>query len=576
MRPSWHRFSSALVLTALLAAACTSGGSDEPAAPDPGPGAVIATDAPGRAKPTYAPPEIITEPAGDWLEASCELPLEYVKRIRLGVYRGRSPEVLFVPREPNYFGGFTSTTHSGPWDYVQRVPMVFYGPGFIAENGEITLDREPTLADLAPTLAEILGTPFPEDIPGQVITEALLPAEERGIPKVVLTVVWDGGGWNVLDTWPDAWPYLAKIMEKGTSIADAVAGSSPTVTPAIHTTIGTGTFPKQHGIVDIPVRDGDEVVGAYDDITPSYLEVPTVADLYDQSVGNEALVGMFAYKPWHLGMIGHGAYMDGGDHDIAVISEKTQGDLITNPEWYSLPDYLNELPGFEEDVRAVDLDDGKLDNTWMGHEILDDPNALRHTPVWALFQTRILKAIFANEGYGADDITDLFFTNYKQIDDVGHDWNMLNPEMRDILEYSDIELKKLTRFLNSEVGREQWVMVFTADHGQAPDPIASYAWPIRIQLLQNDVAEHFGVDSDDLYQDERPVGFWLNQATLDATGITAEDISNYLIDYRLRDNLKPGEKPPAQYRDRLDEPVFAAAMPSDQMGKVWNCAKKQA
>src|SRR5918997_7212201 len=124
------------------------------------------------------------------------------------------------------------------------------------------------------------------------------------------------------------------MMEKGTSMGNAEVGSSPSVTPAVHTNLGTGTFPKQHGIVDIPVREGLETYGAYDGFTPRFLQVPTLADLYDRRTDNEALIGMFAYKPWHLGMIGHGAYMEGGDHDIAVISEKTQGDLITNPEWY--------------------------------------------------------------------------------------------------------------------------------------------------------------------------------------------------------------------------------------------------
>lgn len=523
------------------------------------------------------PGPLVTEAPSDWREAACSLPYEYVERIRRGYYRGRSPEVIFVPREPNFMGGFTSTTHSGPWDYVQRVPIVFYGPGYIKSQGEIQLDREVTVADLAPTMAELLGTPWPAGRAGTAITEALLPEEERTEPpRVILTVVWDGGGWNVLDTWPNAWPFTKKIMAAGTSVANAIVGSSPSVTPAIHTTIGTGTFPKQHGIVDIPVRDGSEVVGSYDQTTPKYLEVPTLADLWDRRVGNAAKVAMFAYKAWHLGMIGHGAYVPGGDHDIAVISERSQGDLITNPEWYSLPSYLHSLEGFEDDVRSVDLDDGKLDSKWMGHEVLNDPNRLRHTPVWALWQTRIAKAIIDGEGFGDDAIADLFYTNYKQVDDVGHDWNMLNPEMREILRYSDEELKKLTRFMNRRVGEDRWVLVFTADHGQSPDPQAARAWPIRIQLLQADVAEHFGVPQEELFQDERPVGFWLDLDTIEREGITAEDVANFLVQYRLKDNLRPGEKPPDQYLPRLEEPIFAAAFPSERMGEVWRCVKQNA
>ncbi len=563
------RWLCALLAAGLTAVACTSDAPKESSgAPDT---YETPSDTEGRAVPTYGPPPAVTEVASGWLEAACDLPIEYLRRIRLGVYKDRSPEVLFVPREPNFFGGFTSTTHSGPWSYVQDVPLMFYGPGQIAARGEISVEHDATLADVAPTLAEIIDTPFADDRPGIIIPDVIDPARTAA-PKLIVTIVWDGGGWNVLNTWPEAWPNLARMMRKGTAVADVIAGSSPTVTPAIHTTIGTGAFPKQHGIIDIPVRDGDIVAGAYDEITPKYLEVDTLADTYDQATGNEAKVAMFAYKSWHLGMIGHGSYLEGGDKDIAVISERTQGELKTNPLYYSMPEYLNSLEGFDEDVRKVDLDDGKLDNKWMGHEVLDDPNALRHTPVWALFQTRILKSIIENEGFGEDDITDLFFINYKQIDDVGHDWNMLNPEMRDILEYSDAELPKIERFLDKTVGKGQWAIAFTADHGQSPDPIASYAWPIRIQLLQKDVAEHFGVTGDELFQDERPVGFWLEPTS----PVTAEEISDYLIGYRLEENLHPGEVPPDIYSERMDEPVFAAAFPSDRMGEVWNCALKKA
>lgn len=556
-------------LAVVLASGCSNGG-DAPVGDAP-------PSVPAARGPlaTQSPVPIVTEAPSGWLEAACDLPFEYVERIRRGYYPDRSPEVIFVPREPNFMGGFTSTTHSGPWDYVQRVPIVFYGPGHIRPQGEITLDREITVADLAPTMAELLDTPWPGGRSGKPIMEALLPEAERpDPPRVVLTVVWDGGGWNVLETWPNAWPFTQKLMDEGTSVLGGIVGSSPSVTPAIHTSIGTGTFPKQHGIVDIPVRDGADVVGSYDGITPKYLEVPSLADLYDRRMGNRAKVAMFAYKPWHLGMIGHGAYVPGGDHDIAVISERSQGELITNYDWYSLPPYLESLTGFEEDVRNVDLDDGKLDYKWMGHEVLNDANRLRHTPVWALWQTRIAKSILENEGFGDDEVTDLFYINYKQIDDVGHDWNMLNPEMREILLYSDDELKKLTRFLNEKVGKEQWVLVFTADHGQSPDPQAAHAWPIRIQLLQDDVAEHFGLTAEELFQDERPVGFWLDLETIAREGITPEDVADFLVRYRLKDNLRPGEEPPAQYLPRLQEPVFAAALPSARMGEIWRCATR--
>lgn len=551
---------------AVLCVACTADAPEPRAEPS----------RPAPTAPSATPVKIVTEPADGWLDSGCSLPFDQLQRVRRGYNAERSPEVLFVPREPNMFGGFTTTTHSGPWDYVQRVPMVFYGPGFIRPAGEVTLDREPTLADLAPTLAELLGLDLPRSHAGRAIDEVLLPEAERaGKPRMILTVVWDGGGWNVLDNWPDAWPFLRSLMERGASVADVVVGSSPSVTPAIHTTMGTGTFPKQHGIVDIPVRVDGEIVGAYAGRAPQYLLVPSLADLWDRSVGNAALVGMMAYKSWHLGMIGHGSYLDGADKDIAVIAERTQGNLVNNPDYYELPAYLNEVGGFENDVREVDLDDGEIDGAWMGHEVLDDPNALRETPVWVLYQTRVLKTLFTREGFGADDVTDLFFTNYKQVDEVGHSYNMLNPEMEEIIRYSDDALKELVAYLNKNVGKNRWVVVYTADHGQGPDPLAVGAWPIRMSELQRDVAEHFDL-GEEVFQDERPVGFWLDEAALTATGVTVEQIADFLVDYRLEDNIPKGEQVPEQYRKRMREPIFSAAFPGDAMGKVYACAKRRA
>ncbi len=561
----------AAALALSLATACTGSGAEEP----PPVGETSRAAVPGKVE--IASPEPVTEAPDGWFEAACNLPLEQLRRVRRGYVPGRSPELLVVPREPNYFGSFASYTHSGPWDYVQEIPLVLYGPGFIAPQGEISLDRETTIADLAPTLAELLDTPFPGGRPGKAITEALLPEEERaGIPKVIVTVVWDGGGWNVLDAWPDAWPYLRSLMEDGTSVADAVVGSSPSVTPAVHTNLGTGTFPKQHGIVDIPVREGIELYGAYDGFTPRFLEVPTLADLYDRRTGNEAKIGMFAYKPWHLGMIGHGSYVPGGDKDIAFISEKFAGELKTNPDYYSLPSYLEDVEGFEEDVRKVDLDDGMIDDLWMGHEVLNDPNKLRHTPVWALFQTRLLEAVLEGEDFGGDDVADLFFINYKQIDDVGHDWNMLNPEMREILEYSDDELRKITRFLDGLAGKESWVMAFTADHGQGPDPLTVGAWPIGQALIEEDIAREFDVDPAELFQDRRPVGWWIHPEVSAETGVTAEDLADFLVSYRLKDNKRPDSDIPPEYRGMEDSLLFSAAFPSDALPRIWHCAKQQA
>ena len=513
------------------------------------------------------------KPQGPVFRTACALPIELLRRLRRGYYPRRSPEIVMVPDAPNFFGSFSTTTHSGPWDYLQRVPLVFYGPGFIKAQGELQLEREITLADLAPTVARLVETRLPEPRPGEPVTEALLERPKRR-PKLIVVVVWDGGGWNVLRRWPNAWPQLERLMTRGTSVQDVLVGSSPSVTPAIHATIGTGAFPKQHGIVDIPLRAGAEVVGSWDEQSPTYLATSSLADVYDLATKNQALIAMVAEKGWHLGMIGHGAELGGADHDVAVMGE-SPGHLYTNSRYYDLPEYLQNVAGYEQDVRAVDSADGEVDGLWRGHDMLGDPEQLRLTPSFSLYQNRLIEELMRREGYGRDSVPDLLFTNYKQIDLIGHAWNMTAPEEQDAIRFSDQALGGLVAALDTQVGRRQWVLAVTADHGQTPLTDNGRAWPIEINEVVRDIADHFEV-SRRLVQDIRPGALWTDAAYMQQRGIDLVEISKMLLSYQARDNIIEDESMPEPFRAHMGQKVFEAVFPYTWMPQLWNCAKQRA
>ena len=509
------------------------------------------------------------------LRSACTLRLELLRRLRNGTQPARSADVVVLPRLPNFFGTSSGgTNHSGPWDYLQKVPLVLYGPGFIRAQGPADLGRPVTLADVAPTYAELLGIPWPRDRAGRALTGALVPAARRPeAPRLIVTVVWDGAGWNVLRRWPGAWPGLESLIPQGTSVRGVVVGSSPSVTPAVHATLGTGVFPERHGIVDIPIRYKGEVLkDAWEGRSPQRLATTTLADLYDLRVDNEAKIGMVAEKGWHLGMIGHGAALEGGDKDVAVLGDRPQ-QLITNRSFYSLPDYMQEVTGYARDVRVVDLSDGKLDSSWRGHEMLSDPKGLRLTPVFSLYQTRLLKTLIAREGYGRDSVPDLLYTNYKQIDLVGHAFNMVEPEVQDALTYSDAELMDLTSFLDRQVGKGEWVMAVTADHGQQPSAEVSGGWPIDLLTLEADIEDNFGTGGK-LIETSRPGGFWLDREVAAAHHVSAEEVSRYLMDYRLADGVPEGTSVPVKYKKRQRHKLFRAAWPGAWMDQIWRCATR--
>jgi predicted AlkP superfamily pyrophosphatase or phosphodiesterase len=194
--------------------------------------------------------------------------------------------------------------------------------------------------------------------------------------------------------------------------------------------------------------------------------------------------------------------------------------------------------------------------------------------VWVRYQTRVIEEVMRKEGFGRDRIPDLFFVNYKEIDDVGHNWNMLGRQTRDTLRASDDMLARLIRWLDETVGRNRWVIALTADHGQTPLPTEVGAWPIRMNALTYDVARHFGVRAGDLFAEERPTGLWLRRSTMAANGITSKEIASYLLDYRIRDNASAASDVPRQYRKRMGERVFSAVFPGRSLGSIWRCARR--
>ncbi len=498
-------------------------------------------------------------------------------RVLQRVYNGTSPErsgnIQLVPKPPNFIDG--GLTHASPFTLTQHIPLMLYGPGYVQPG---VYDEHASLADLSATTADLLKFHRFTAPNGRSLSEGLLPPSERQTPKLIVTLVWDSAGMDLLNRWPDAWPTLAALREDGAWFSKAEVGSSPSNTPPSHATIGTGAFPRSHGMVD----EYAMINGVFEkpnEEGPAAMLLPTLADVYDLARNNQPLVAELGSLSAHVMMMGHGSQWDGGDADIAVAREvedaETGGDdaglawALTSSmaPYYTLPSYAND-----PEIEAVfaqaksDLDqlDGKLDGKWRDQSIEGMRDGF-NTPARTPYQTALFEQVVTREGFGKDAMPDLLFLNYKMLDTLGHQFSADGVEMSDALAIQDENLATFVDFLNEEVGEGEWVMLLTADHGMQRDPEATGAFPIDIDSLETAIDDNFGAPNGrKVLIDARPTQMWLDEDVLASRGATLEDVSAFLMSLTEADTAGAVQPEPGHG----DDLVFDAVFPSTVMDQM--------
>jgi hypothetical protein len=504
----------------------------------------------GPAQPSVRQP-VLSEPSNP-----CGSLRREAERLRRGYVPGLSPDVAVIPREPSYIGGEAAPPHNAPWTALTNVPLLLYGPGFIRSRGEIT--ERASMVDVAPTIAELVGLHEAPPMAGEVLDDALV-RNPREMPALVLTLVWDGGGWNVLQEHRGRWQYLRRLLRRGASYPRMDVGSAPTMTAPVHTTLGTGVFPRRHGVAALNVRVGyDEYVDPMLFADPSAIRVPTLADVYDRGRGNRPLIGLLGSSNWHIGMIGHGASFPRGDLDTAVLVDEFGG-TRTNRRFYSLPTIgSSDLRTLLE--QRLDASDGKLDERWEGAP-LEHIQARNGNPSAVRYEQWLLEQLIAAEGFGDDDVPDLMFVNFKAADEAGHRWGMSSVRVAQVIAELDRALRNLVRTLNRDVGAGRWVLLLTADHGQMPSPEDSGGWPIHGAELADDVNHRFDRNDNgvDLVDKVVSAGLYVTRPELRANDVRLRDLAEWALRYTARDNLtRPA--PPPYWQGNVAERLFVGTL----------------
>ncbi len=461
------------------------------------------------------------------------------------------------------------TTHASSWDYDTDIMFVMYGPGFVKSGVKA---GKTTLQNIAPTYARLIGTTPPKGSMGRVMTEALLPTAKR--PRVILTVVMDGGGRLLYETWPDAWPVIRGLAARGVEYTDAKVTQLETATAVSHVVIGTGGYPFTTRIVGNEIYDPakNEVVYSFPDFSPEFIKAPTLADEYGVAANHKPVVIGTSYQERAaMGMVGHGAmYHPGNKSHIVVLFDKPKKEswkqafpgsdkdnrLMTNLDLFSFPEYLK---GRSPAPYVEALTGGT--GVWMGHRI-DDTSNVRFSPAYVRFECDNMLLMMDREPIDQAEVTSLIYMNIKPSDISQHRWGVESLETREVLREQDACVGRLVEKLNARVGKGNYVVTITADHGMAPLPELVNGHRIYLPTLLEMIDRKFGAK---ISLGGGFINLWFDQAKMRELGITNQDIADYLKGLTAGEYYGPREKWPSYLDYRPEERLFFAAYTAEQI-----------
>ncbi len=363
-------------------------------------------------------------------------------------------------------------------------------------------------------------------IPGRILV-TLLPLfclvvlrcqnlhQEREPPRLVVMIAIDGLRADLLDRYDrDFTGGFRRLRDEGLRFENAVVDHAITVSHAGHTTLATGCFPSQHGIVDAafytPHGDTRALIDAVDDTTESILGAKESTGVSPRQILREGLAEWIV----NGGQGAKSLAVGSGYASSLLYSQQRPGDVY----WYMRSEgkyvtstyYQEKYPGWVErfnsgrlpklmDASAVwectalpsarklaRADDSpyeadKIHTTFphiyqkeLAEEIFENPEAIRKWFAWTPFLDVATLAL-ATEGVKALSLgqratTDHLAIVLSQVDNASHYYGPLSLEVFDVLTRIDVELGNFFRFLDEGIGSAKYVLAVSSDHGFSDVP----------------------------------------------------------------------------------------------------------
>ncbi|HQR05748.1 MAG TPA: alkaline phosphatase family protein [Gemmatales bacterium] len=423
----------------------------------------------------------------------------------------------------------------------------------------------------------------------RIITLPVATAGQVHGPKLLVLVVFDQMRGDYLERWSKQFGTdgFNRLTSEGAWFTNCHYPYSMTLTGCGHATLGTGCIPAQHGIVENEWYDRSTGKNAYCATlgdrfkmipdgaksksgltgggTPGRLLEPALGDVVKEVTNSKGKVIGVSLKDrggvlptgakadicyWYDDNVGafvtSNFYIDRLPSYMAKFNELKLADQWFVKDWTRLRNDINytEFSG-PDDVEGEGI--GIKQGRTFPHPMtggLDQPgpkfyDAIYTSPMGNDLTWQAAKAVLDNERLGQHEQTDYLVVSYSSNDSVGHVWGPDSQEVMDVTLRSDRIMADMINYLDAHVGRENYLMVVSADHGVCPLPEVSKAKGLvagRVEATKEVPAlEHY---LSSKYQTTAKwteaisgAGIYLNLRTIKAAGKTYQEVEQAVADW---------------------------------------------
>ena len=276
-------------------------------------------------------------------------------------------------------------------------------------------------------------------------------------PKLVVGIVVDQMRWDYLYRYYDLYGEggFKRLMSEGFNCENTMINYVPTVTAVGHTSIFTGSVPSIHGIAGNDFMLNGKMVYCCADSTVGSVGTGSDAgrmsprNMLTTTIGDELKIATdFKAKVVGVSLKDRAAILPAGHSaDGAYWIDNSTGTFITSTY------YMKSLPGWAE----------AFNKKYGGRS----EREVSYSPYGNLMTAEMAKAAIAGEGLGQDGVTDMLTVSFSCTDKIGHEVATHSDKMREIFVDLDKRLADFFNYLDQNIGKGQYLVFLTADHGAA-------------------------------------------------------------------------------------------------------------